>query len=202
MPTAVTIRTVAPAVVAMCLVVVASNILVRFPFTPFGLADYLTWGAFTYPFSFLVTDLSNRHFGPATTRRVVYVGFAVAVILSILLSTPRIALASGSAFLTAQLLDVTIFDRLRRRQWWKAPLLSSLTSSALDTAIFFTLAFAGDASLPAIAYPILPADMTLPVWAGWAVCDFLVKISLALLLLGPYRAAMRLIAPLPAAGVA
>jgi len=185
-------------VAAMCLIVVASNILVQFPFRPFGLGDYLTWGAFTYPFAFLVTDLSNRHFGPTATRRVVYAGFAAAVLLSMLLATPRIAAASGIAFLTAQLLDVFIFDRLRRQRWWKAPLVSSLIGSALDTAIFFSLAFAGAEGLPSVAYPLLPDGMALPVWMGWAVCDFAVKIALALLLLGPYRAAMRLILPLPA----
>lgn len=193
---------VLPAVVAMGAIVVASNILVQFPFTPFGLADYLTWGAFTYPFAFLVTDLSNRRFGPRRTRHVVYAGFAVAVVLSIVLATPRIAVASGSAFLAAQLLDVQIFDRLRRKSWWVPPLASSLIGSALDTGLFFTLAFAGDPTLPTVAYPLLPATVLLPVWAGWAVCDFLVKVTLALILLGPYRAAMRLILPLPAEAVA
>src|SRR5690606_1727631 len=115
----------AAAVAAMVAVVAASNILVQFPvraqFGPLDLADLLTWGAFTYPVAFLVTDLTNRHFGPRRARLVVVAGFAVAVILSIWLATPRIAIASGSAFLVAQLLDISIFHRLRDAAWWKAP---------------------------------------------------------------------------------
>jgi uncharacterized PurR-regulated membrane protein YhhQ (DUF165 family) len=160
------------AVAAMAVVVAASNVLVQHPFAPFGLADYLTWGAFTYPFAFLVTDLSNRAFGPATTRRIVLAGFAVAVVASIVLATPRIALASGTAFLSAQLLDVAVFDRLRHAtRWWTAPFVSSLIASALDTALFFSLAFAGE-PLP---------------WVSWALCDFAVKVALAALALVPYR---------------
>ncbi len=109
----------------MCACVLAANILVQFPFTPFGLEDYLTWGAFTYPVTFLVNDLSNRRLGLRRTRMVVYTGFALAVLLSILFATPRIALASGTAFLISQLLDATVFDRLRRRAWWMPPLTSA-----------------------------------------------------------------------------
>lgn len=166
-------------VAAMCVVVVASNILVQYPFEPFGMADILTWGAFTYPFSFLVTDLTNRWFGAHTTRRVIYVGFALAVVLSIWLSDPRIALASGSAFLSAQLLDVAVFNRLRQGTWWRAPLASSTLGSALDTTIFFSLAFAGT-GLP---------------WTSWAFGDFAVKMLVALAALVPYASLMNLVKP-------
>ncbi|WP_299437043.1 queuosine precursor transporter [uncultured Rhodospira sp.] len=153
-------------VAAMAVVVVASNILVGYPIN-----DWLTWGALTYPVAFLVTDLTNRRFGPARARRVVYVGFALAVVLSIVLATPRIALASGTAFLLAQTLDVRVFDRLRERVWWLPPLVSSFLGSALDTVVFFSLAFAGT-GLP---------------WIGWATGDFAVKIAVALALLPAFR---------------
>ncbi|MEP9376872.1 queuosine precursor transporter [Aquabacter sp. CN5-332] len=155
----------------MCATVLAANILVQFPFEPFGLADYLTFGAFTYPFTFLVNDLTNRRLGPVRTRRVVYVGFALAVALSAAFATPRIALASGTAFLTAQLLDATVFNRLRRRAWWMPPLLSGFISSALDTVVFFSLAFAGT-GLP---------------WQSWALCDYAVKLLMIGIFLGPYK---------------
>jgi uncharacterized PurR-regulated membrane protein YhhQ (DUF165 family) len=154
---------------AMAAVVVASNVLVQFPVN-----DWLTWGAFTYPIAFLVTDLTNRRLGPEAARRVAVAGFVAAVLLSIWLATPRIAVASGTAFLTAQLLDVTLFDRLRRRPWWQAPLASSTLASAWDTAAFFSLAFAGT-GLP---------------WITWALGDFGVKLAMALALLIPFRALM------------
>jgi len=154
---------------AMAAVVVASNVLVQFPVN-----DWLTWGAFTYPVAFLVTDLTNRRLGPEAARRVAVAGFVAAVILSIWLATPRIALASGTAFLTAQLLDITLFDRLRRRPWWQAPLASSTLASGWDTAVFFSLAFAGT-GLP---------------WVTWALGDFGVKLAMALALLIPFRALM------------
>ena len=109
------------ALAAMTLVVLASNILVQYPFGHLNLENYLTWGAFTYPFSFLITDLSNRRFGSAGARRVVYAGFVLAVLLSVALATPRIAIASGAAFLVAQLLDIRIFAKLRDRAWWLPP---------------------------------------------------------------------------------
>ena len=113
--------------VVMTVIVAASNYLVQFPVN-----DWVTWGAFTYPVAFLVTDLTNRAYGPARARQVVYVGFALAVILSIVLATPQIALASGAAFLVAQLLDVKLFERLQHRgSWWTAPLVSSSVASAL-----------------------------------------------------------------------
>ena len=172
-------RRLTPSVLAMVATVVASNILVQYPFTPFGLGDLLTWGAFTYPFAFLVTDLTNRWFGPVKTRRVVYVGFAIAVLLSVWLSEPRIALASGTAFLCAQLLDVTLFNRLRAGSWWRAPLVSSSIGSALDTVIFFSIAFAGS-GLP---------------WTTWALGDFSVKMLVAIASLLPYASLMNWVKP-------
>jgi queuosine precursor transporter len=180
-------------ILAMTAVVALSNFAVQYPIQAFGLADYLTWGALTYPLAFLVNDLTNRRFGPAMTRRVVYAGFAIAVVLSVVLATPRIALASGTAFLVGQLLDVTVFNWLRRQTWWHAPLAGSLLGSALDTIIFFTLAFAGDASM---SDPVTYAGgITVPLWMGLGFFDFCVKVAMALLLLIPYGALMNVIRP-------
>lgn len=175
-------------IAAMALVVAASNVLVQHPFEPFGLGEKLTWGAFVYPFAFLVTDLTNRRFGPSAARRAVYVGFAIAVALSAGLASPRIAMASGAAFLLGQSLDVAVFSRLRRAAWWRAPLFASLAGSLVDTAAFFVLAFAGD---PAMSAPVaLPGGALAPLWASLAVFDFVAKAALAGLLLAPYRALM------------
>lgn len=176
-------RRLIPSIAAMAAIVVASNILVQYPFEPFGLAEVLTWGAFTYPFAFLVTDLTNRWFGPARTRLVVYVGFALAVLLSLALADPRIAVASGTAFLAAQLLDVTLFNRLRAGSWWRAPLVSSTVGSAVDTALFFSIAFSGT-GLP---------------WDTWALGDFAVKMAIAVLSLLPYAQLMNRVKPYGAA---
>lgn len=165
-------------VLAMILVVVASNILVQhtvpLDWIVFGIpaSELWTYGALTYPIAFLVTDLCNRSLGPAKARRVVYAGFAVAVLLSVWLAGWRIALASGSAFLLAQLLDILIFDRLRRGRWWHAPLISSSLASTLDTLVFFSLAFAGT-GVP---------------WVTLALGDYLVKLLVALVMLIPFRA--------------
>ena len=159
---------------AMVLIVVSSNVLVQYP-----LSDWLTWGAITYPFSFLVVDLANRYHGPRMARRIVYVGFVVALLLSAWLATPRIAIASGTAFLCAELLDVTVFNRLRRHAWWKPPLVSTLFASVVDTAIFFTLAFAG-------------TDMP---WVTLALGDLGVKLAIALFALVPFRVALALVRP-------
>lgn len=157
-------------VLAMTAIVAASNVLVQYPIN-----DWLTWGAFTYPVAFLVTDLTNRALGPAKARQVVFAGFAFAVVLSVVLATPRIAIASGAAFLAAQLLDVSIFDRLRRAgSWWTAPLVSSSVASAVDTALFFSIAFAGTA---------VP-------WVTLGLGDYAVKLALALAMLIPFRALM------------
>ena len=188
------------AILAMVGVVAASNYLVQFPFHPLGLQDLLTWGAFTYPMAFLVTDLTNRKFGPQTAHKVVLAGFALAVILSIWLATPRIAIASGSAFLVAQLLDVFIFNRLRRDAWWKAPLTSSFLGSTIDTILFFGIAFAVQFALldtsvgitpdafPTEASPLLGiATLEAPRWVSWAIGDYLVKMLVSLAMLAPYK---------------
>lgn len=193
------IRSFALAALAMCAVVAASNILVQHPVAieigALNLADLLTWGAFTYPVAFLVTDLTNRRFGPTMARLVVFVGFLLAVALSVVLATPRIAVASGSAFLMAQFLDVTIFNRLRNGAWWKAPLISSFIAAVLDTVLFFSLAFAP-------AFVMLGANDDFAIgqgpflavfgfetarWISWAVGDFCVKMLVALAMLLPYR---------------
>ncbi len=187
------------AVAAMAIVVLASNILVQYPFQTAGLGDYLTWGAFSYPFAFLVTDLSNRRFGPQGARRVVYVGFVLAVVLSIYFATPRIAIASGTAFLAAQLLDVGIFAHLRDRAWWLPPFVSSVISSALDTAIFFPLAFACD-PVPGLGLTVgellgragLADECTALPWVSLALADYGVKLALATLSIAPYGAILGL----------
>lgn len=195
------------AVAAMAIVVVASNILVQYPVDAqlggVALADLLTWGAFTYPFAFLVTDLTNRRFGPVAARRVVYVGFALAFALSLALANPRIAVASATAFLVGQLLDVTIFDRLRQSAaWWRAPFVSSLVGSAADTAIFFTLAFAPAFALFGVsdpfaieASPLLTLGADAPRFWSWAIADFAVKLLAGMLLLAPYRLLMHWLTP-------
>jgi len=193
-------------VAAMCVIVAAANIMVQYPFRPFGLQDYFTWGAFSYPVSFLVTDLTNRRFGVAVARRVVIVGFALAVGLSLYIASPRIALASGSAFLVAQLLDVTVFDRLRHLSWWRAPLISSLVGSAVDTAIFFSLAFAAFFSVfgPDIPFAVEETSAfggllgEMPRWVAWAISDFGVKLFMGLMMLVPYGALRGLIRPIGA----
>lgn len=169
------------AALAMMVVVTASNILVQYPIN-----DLLTWGAFTYPVAFLVTDLTNRKLGAKQARCVVYVGFALAVLLSIYLADPRIAVASGTAFLTAQLLDVAVFDRLRQRKWWMPPLVSSLIGSVVDTALFFSIAFAG---IPGDDVVLLGVGMTW--WVALAIGDFGVKLLIALLMLLPFGAYVR-----------
>ena len=201
------------AVAAMVVVVTASNILVQYPVQfdlgPIHLADILTWGAFTYPFAFLVSDLTNRHDGPRQARYVVLVGFLVGLALSFWLSTPRIAIASGSAFLIGQLLDIAVFQRLRNRYWLIPPLSASLFGSLLDTLIFFTIAFApalgfidgvfglADGSL-GFSAPWLGIGGDVPLWVSLASGDFTVKFLAALLLLVPYRVLMGRIMPMQA----
>ena len=155
---------------AMVVVVTTSNVLVLYPIN-----DWLTYGAFVYPASFLVSDLCNRRLGVSAARRVVLAGFVVALVLSALLATPRIAVASLSAYLLAQLLDVQLFNALRRLSWWRPPLISSTVASTLDTALFFGIAFAGT-GLP---------------WVTWAVGDYAVKLLMAVLMLIPFRVLMR-----------
>ena len=135
---------------SMALVVALSNYLVQFPVNYIGLQDVFTYGAFSYPVAFLITDLANRKYGKAVAKRIVYIGFVLGVALTLYFSTDfsnliskRIAIGSGSAFLIAQLLDVQIFDSLRKKVWFVAPLISSLIGSSIDTFLFFSIAFYG-----------------------------------------------------------
>jgi len=190
-----------PGIIAMAAIVVASNILVQFLF-----GNWLTWGAFTYPLAFLVTDIMNRAYGAQAARRVVFAGFIVGVICSLIgtqimgefgpLVTLRIALGSGIAFLTAQLLDVAIFSALRDGKWWRAPLASTLIGSTVDTALFFTIAFsasltfmepANDVSWAGEVLPVLGMGPEAPLWVSLAIADWGVKLSLALIALIPFR---------------
>lgn len=150
----------------MAIVVGVSNWLVQYPIN-----DFLTWGAFSYPVAFLVSDVCNRCFGPRRAREVAFAGFAVGIVLSLRLASLQIAFASGTAFLVSQLLDVAVFNRLRRASWWKAPLWGSVSASILDTALFFSLAFHG----------------TEVPWLPLAGGDLVAKLLMAVLLLGPYR---------------
>lgn len=158
------------AVAAMAATLALSNFLVQFP-----IGDWLTWGAFSYPAVFLVTDLSNRFGGAAFARRVAYAGFAAGAVISVATSTLRIAAASGGAFLCAQLLDVLIFHRLRNSIWWRAPVISSAIASITDTFLFFALAFYN----------------TGETWGTWAAGDLLAKAAMLAVLILPYRAAIR-----------
>ena len=189
-------RTHLPGILAMAAIVVASNILVQFQF-----GDWLTLGAFTYPLAFLVNDVMNRVYGPDAARRVVWAGFAVGVVSSFIAAgfdatTLRIALGSGLAFLTAQMLDVALFHALREGRWWRAPLASTLVGSTVDTALFFSIAFSGtlafinpadDVSWAATELPLLGAGPVAPLWVSLAVADWGVKLALALLALVPFR---------------
>ena len=186
-----------PGILAMAAIVLASNILVQFT-----VATWLTWGAFTYPLAFLVTDVMNRVYGASAARRVVLAGFVTGVLWSLLAAgmeatTLRIALASGTAFLVAQMADVAIFDALRAGRWWRAPLVSTLVGSVLDTVLFFGIAFA--AFLPADAntgwaneaIPLLGQGPLAPLWMSLALADWMVKLALALLALVPFRLIVR-----------
>ena len=189
-------------VAAMSLVVIASNILVQRL-----LGDWLTWGALTYPFAFLITDLTNRALGAAQARKVVFSGFLIGIGCSFVAAgfdatTLRIAIGSGVAFRSAQMLDVSLFDRLRAGSWWRAPLVSSFLGSALDTALFFSIAFSArlawidpgdDVSWANEAIPLLGMGPVAPLWASLATADFGVKMALALVALIPFRLALSLI---------
>jgi uncharacterized PurR-regulated membrane protein YhhQ (DUF165 family) len=157
------------AVLLMAGVVVASNLLVQF-----ALNNWLTWGALSYPFAFLLADLLNRRWGPAAARRVAWAGFGAAVLVSVWVATPRIAAASGAAFICAQLVDIGIFHRLRDRAWWRAPFISGVLAAVFDTAIFFFIAFVG----------------TNGPWVTWALGDMMIKLALNLFMLAPFRVLM------------
>ena len=162
----------------MGIVVLASNYLVQFPIKYYGLEEILTYGAFSYPIAFLITDLANRSFGKIIARKIVYIGFAIGISFTILFSTNftdlisiRIAIGSGTAFLVAQLLDVQIFDKLRKKEWFVAPLTSSLIGSTIDTFLFFSISFY------ATGIP----------WVTLSLGDLAVKIFVALVMLIPFR---------------
>ena len=162
----------------MGVVVLSSNYLVQFPIKYYGLEEILTYGAFSYPIAFLITDLANRSFGKIVARKIVYIGFAIGISFTILFSTNftdlisiRIAIGSGTAFLVAQLLDVQIFDKLRKKEWFVAPLTSSLIGSTIDTFLFFSISFY------ATGIP----------WVTLSLGDLAVKIFVALVMLIPFR---------------
>lgn len=156
----------AAGIAAMALVVLASNILVQY-----ALNDWLTWGAFTYPVAFLVSELVNRRFGPRMARRVAWVGFAVAVAASLWLAPVRIAVASGAAFIASQLLDIGVFHRLRAGRWWRAPLAATLAAAVLDSIVFWSIGFAGTGG----------------PWLTWAMGDLAVKLAVGAGMLLPFR---------------
>ena len=162
----------------MGLVVLASNYLVQFPIQYYGLQEILTYGAFSYPIAFLITDLANRSFGKLVARKIVYIGFTIGILFTLIFSTNfadlisvRIAIGSGTAFIIAQLLDVQIFDQLRKKKWFIAPLVSSLIGSTVDTFLFFSISFYGT-GIP---------------WLTLSLGDLLVKIFVALVMLIPFR---------------
>ena len=197
-----------PGVIAMATIVVASNILVQFLI----LDGLLTWGAFTYPLAFLVTDVMNRVYGPSAARKVVFSGLIVGIICSLIGSqimlqgdgfeypavALRIAIGSATAFLIAQLLDIAVFQRLNAGSWWKAPLGSTLVGSTVDTVIFFSIAFAAvfnglsasaaeEVMWAQDAAPFLLTGPEMPLWVTLAVADWGVKLTIALLALVPFR---------------
>ena len=162
----------------MGFVVLASNYLVQFPIKYYGLQDLLTYGAFSYPVAFLITDLANRSFGKLVARKIVYIGFIIGILFTLIFSTNfadlislRIAIGSGTAFIIAQLLDVQIFDQLRKKKWFVAPLASSLIGSTIDTFLFFSISFYGT-GVP---------------WVTLSLGDLVVKILVALIMLIPFR---------------
>ena len=162
----------------MGVVIIISNYLVQFPINKFNLQIVLTYGAFSYPITFLITDLANRRFGKEKARKLVYIGFVVGILLTVFVSTNfqdvisiRIAIGSGTAFLIAQLIDIEIFQRLRNKVWFVAPLTSSISGSIVDTFLFFSISFLGT-GIP---------------WVTLAFGDLLVKFLMALLMLIPFR---------------
>ena len=170
----------------MGVIVLASNYLVQFPINYYGLEDVLTYGAFSYPIAFLITDLANRSYGKLVARQIVYIGFAIGISFTLIFSTNfadlislRIAVGSGTAFLFAQLLDVQIFDKLRKRDWFIAPLSSSLIGSTVDTFLFFSISFY------ATGIP----------WVTLAFGDLAVKILVALTMLIPFRFLLKTFRP-------
>ena len=173
--------------ILMGLVVLSSNFLVQFPVKAYGLEEILTYGAFSYPIAFLITDLANRSYGKIAARKIVYIGFAIGISFTLLFSTNfadlisiRIAIGSGTAFLVAQLLDVQIFHKLRKKEWFVAPLTSSLIGSTIDTFIFFSISFYGT-GIP---------------WITLSLGDLSVKIFVALMMLVPFRLLLKTLKPI------
>ena len=173
----------------MGVVVLSSNYLVQFPINYYGLNEILTYGAFSYPIAFLITDLANRSYGKRVARKIVYFGFVLGIGFTILFSTDfadlisiRIAIGSGIAFLTAQLLDVQIFDRLRKKEWFVAPLTSSMIGSTIDTFLFFSISFYGT-GVP---------------WVTLSLGDLIVKVIVALIMLIPFRLLLKTLKPIKA----
>ena len=168
-------------------IVLSSNYLVQFPINYYGLSEILTYGAFSYPLAFLITDLANRSYGKLVARKIVYLGFLLGISFTVLFSTDfadlisiRIAIGSGAAFLTAQLIDVQIFDNLRRKKWFIAPLTSSMIGSTVDTFLFFSISFYGT-SIP---------------WFTLALGDLGVKIFVAIMMLIPFRLLLKTFKPI------
>ena len=171
----------------MGLVVLSSNYLVQFPVNYYGLSEILTYGAFSYPLAFLITDLANRSYGKLVARKIVYLGFLLGISFTVLFSTDfadlisiRIAIGSGVAFITAQLLDIQIFDRLRKKEWFIAPLTSSVIGSTVDTFLFFSISFYGT-GVP---------------WITLSLGDLAVKIFVALIMLIPFRILLKTFKPI------
>ncbi len=171
----------------MGVIVLSSNYLVQFPVNFYGLSEILTYGAFSYPLAFLITDLANRSYGKLVARKIVYLGFLLGIGFTVLFSTNfgdlisiRIAIGSGTAFLTAQLIDVQIFDNLRRKKWFIAPLTSSMIGSTVDTFLFFSISFYGT-SIP---------------WFTLALGDLGVKIFVAIMMLIPFRLLLKTFKPI------
>ena len=171
----------------MGVVVLSSNYLVQFSINYYGLNEILTYGAFSYPIAFLITDLANRSYGKRVARKIVYFGFVLGISFTVLFSTDfadlisiRIAIGSGIAFLTAQLLDVQIFDRLRKKEWFVAPLTSSMIGSTIDTFLFFSISFYGT-GVP---------------WVTLSLGDLIVKVIVALIMLIPFRLLLKTFKPI------
>ena len=173
--------------ILMGVIVLSSNYLVQFPINYYGLSEILTYGAFSYPIAFLITDLANRFYGKFVARKIVYIGFFIGIIFTLLFSTDfadlisiRIAIGSGFAFITAQLLDIQIFDRLRKKQWFIAPLTSSFIGSTVDTFLFFSISFY------ATGVP----------WVTLSLGDLAVKLFVSLVMLIPFRILLKISKPI------
>ena len=173
--------------ILMGVVVLSSNYLVQFPINYYGLSEILTYGAFSYPVAFLITDLANRFYGKFVARKIVYIGFFIGIVFTLLFSTDfadlisvRIAIGSGVAFITAQLLDIQIFDRLRKKEWFIAPLTSSFIGSTVDTFLFFSISFYGT-GVP---------------WITLSLGDLAVKLFVSLLMLIPFKFLLKISKPI------